>query len=592
MNKFQKGLTYIMNKNNLLLLKKYLKEIYLYKNRKSSFSILIISIFRIGVVLIPPIYIMKIMDSAIPENSLSKIVTYTGIVMCFTIIDAVSSIVLEKSYSLLSKKVCVQYQKQCIEHMFNLGGSYLSNSSIGEKFTTIMSDVFQLQNLTSSTVFGFLSDTVTAIVMFAFLAYVQYDMLIVVICILPIIYFTQLYFQKKGKEKSNDVRDTQSALTGVLEAIVSNTLSCILSNATTYFFRKYETTIEEAENKSMESKLIYAKNSGLLSFLATFFTVLILGIGGLKVMQGSLTIGGLIAFNMYAQKLVLPLLKTSSVLMTLQGVFVSLERLENFLQEPEVVVSAIATSDGINQDNNVIDFQNVNFAYEEKPILSGITMTFKPSMLNVIVGESGCGKSTLTLLMYRIWEAQSGAIRINAYDHKNYDMKYLRNCISVVSQDSYLFNDTILNNIVMDEVHNMEFVYECAKTACIHEFILTLPDQYESVVGDKGVKLSGGEKQRICLARALVRKAPILILDEATSALDQLTEKQVLENVVKQMGKSTIIMITHRLHSVIDANSIYVMKDGKVVAQGKHHELMEHSTYYKNIFERNIELIN
>lgn len=578
-----------MNISNISMLRKYIRDIYFHNNIKLSLMILLISLLRIIVVLIPPVYIMKIMDEAIPEKNLQKILFFIGIVLLAAIIDSLSGIMLEKQYSLLSKKVFMKFQKACLDHLFKLEGRYFGSNSTGERFTTIINDVYQVKNLTSPMIFGFISDTVTAVAMLAFLACVQFDMLIVVICILPLIYIGQLYFQKKGKEKSDEVRDAQSALNGVLEAIVANTVACILCNGKEYFFKKYDHTVADAEKKNLEIRMIYAQNSGILNFLATLFTILILGIGGLRVVQGTLTIGGLIAFNMYAQRLVMPVLKISGVLMTLQGVLVSLERLEAFLREPETEEETAALCQGINRESNTIAVRKVSFSYEENKVLDEIGMEFAPHAINVIVGESGGGKSTLTLLLYRIWEVDSGQIRINAYDHKSLNLKYLRDRIAIVSQDAYLFDDTIMNNIVMDESVDPEQVYRCAGVACIHDYIMSLPNRYASMTGDRGVKLSGGEKQRICLARALVRNTPIIILDEATSALDQLTEKQVIENIKKQMQNKTVIMITHRLHSVEDADVIYLLQNGKVAARGKHNELMTESSYYKKMYERNLE---
>lgn len=355
------------------------------------------------------------------------------------------------------------------------------------------------------------------------------------------------------------------------------------------FLKKHEEAIEEVENHTVKTKMVYAKNTVFLNFFAALFTILILGIGGIKVIRGKLTVGGLIAFNMYAQKLVFPLIKVSGVLMTLQSVLISLERLESFFQEPEIVSNPLAIECKFEKQNFLISYQNVCFTYEEKTVLNGVSMEFYPNKLNVVVGESGCGKSTLTLLLYRLWETQSGIIAINGCDHRLYDIKNLRKSVAVVSQEAFLFNDSILNNILMGKALDMEIVYKCARIACIHDFILSLPNQYESMVGDRGVKLSGGEKQRICLVRALVQDTPVIILDEATSALDQLTEKQIMDNLIKQIMNKTIIMITHRLYSITEADIIYVLKDGKIEAQGKHDELIKKSYYYKKLFNRDIK---
>ena len=579
-----------MNKYSQRILGKYIKDIYLKNNKKMSVVIFILSILKSGCVLVPPIYIVKVMDEAIPENNGRKIVLYISILILFTILDVVFGIYIEKLYNELGKKVCIQYQKQCLEHMFRLEGSCLSNSHIGEKFITIMSDVSQIKVLTSSIVFDFVLDIITAIVMMIFLVHIQADMLFIVLCILPIIYLSQRYFQKKGLEKANKARDSQSALADILETIVSNTFSCILCNGQYFFFKKYDEKIREAEDQTNDLKIVYAKSGGVLNFLSALYTIVILSIGGFRVMKHTLSIGGLIAFNMYVQKLVIPVLKISNVLMNLQGVVVSLERLESFMKEPEVESGSLKPEVRMKKENNDLSFEKVFFSYEEKPVLKGISMRFRVNKLNVIVGESGCGKSTLTLMLYRIWNMQSGTIRIDGRDYKDYAIQDLRNNISLVGQDAFLFNDTILNNIVMNEEIDTDKVVQCCKIACIHDFVMSLPKKYESFVGDRGVKLSGGEKQRICLARALLKNNSILVLDEATSALDQLTERRVLNNLVKYTRGKILVLITHRLNSIVDADNIHVLKDGEVVDEGSHMELMQKSTYYRKIFEHNTSL--
>lgn len=272
--------------------------------------------------------------------------------------------------------------------------------------------------------------------------------------------------------------------------------------------------------------------------------------------------------------------------MTLQGVVVALGRMETFMGEKEVESLSFEPKVFMNNENHEISFENITFSYEEKPVLKGVSFNFKQSSFNVIVGESGCGKSTLAMLLYRIWSLREGYIKIDGQDYKDYSIKDLRDHISIVGQDAFLFNDTVLNNIAMNDNENMDNVIRCCKIACIHDFIMSLPEQYQSVVGDRGVKLSGGEKQRICIARALINNTPILLLDEATSALDQLTEHRVLDNLIENVKDKIFILITHRLTSIVEADNIIVMKEGVVEAKGSHYELMQKSSYYKTMFER------
>lgn len=575
-----------MSKKELSILWKYIKDVLISNNLKSAIVIFILSSIKILCALVSPIYFIKIMDIAIPDRNGRDIAVYIFIILTFTILDVVLGIGIKKLYNELGKRAFIRYQKQCLNHLYRLDGKYLSNSSIGEKLTTMMTDVSQIKILTSPVVFDFVMDTITAIAMMVFLIRIQVDMLLIVLCILPIIYFSQKYFQKKGMEKAIKARETQSKCAEVIETIVSNTLGCIFSNGQTYLLKRHDQKINESEDCINEMNMVYAKNGGILDFLSSLFSIAILGIGGFRVMKGSMTIGSLIAFNMYSSRLVIPVLKISNTIMTLQAVVVALQRMETFMGEKEIEDSSFKPKAFMKNESHELSFENIYFSYEDKPVLKGITLKAKQGSFNVIVGESGCGKSTLSMLLYRIWDLCEGCIKIDGQDHKDFSIKDLRNHISVVGQESFLFNDTVLNNIAMNKDGKIDNVIRCCKIVCIHDLIMSLPNQYNSVIGDRGVKLSGGEKQRLCIARALYNNSPILLLDEATSALDQFTERKVIDNLKEIMKNKIFILITHRLTSIVEADNIIVMKEGVVEAEGNHYELMQNSPYYKAMFER------
>lgn len=197
-------------------------------------------------------------------------------------------------------------------------------------------------------------------------------------------------------------------------------------------------------------------------------------------------------------------------------------------------------------------------------------------------------RNGILALLFRLWDKKSGKIEINNERLESYGLDYLRKNITIISQEMFLFDDTVMNNIVLDSNKDSNQIKEVVRIACLEKFIDSLSDGYNTIIGEHGVRLSGGEKQRICLARGLLRDTPILILDEATSALDQITEKRVLSNLRCILKDKIVIIITHRLQAIVEADCIFVIKEGRVIANGTHGELMLSSKYYRNLFERKL----
>ena len=227
----------------------------------------------------------------------------------------------------------------------------------------------------------------------------------------------------------------------------------------------------------------------------------------------------------------------------------------------------------------------MTFYYEEKkPVLHDVFMEFKKGEIYAIVGPSGAGKTTLMHLLFRLWDCISGSITVDGIDIKDFDIDCLRGQISIVSQNIFLLNDTIYNNIVLGKEITDEELQHILVQAGLHEFINTLPNKLETVVGENGIKLSGGEKQRISIARALLKKNPILIFDEATSMLDNETEEKIISILLDSFKDTTIILIAHRLSTVKNANTIYVLNNGTIMEHGSHDQLLEQKGIYYHLY--------
>lgn len=318
-----------------------------------------------------------------------------------------------------------------------------------------------------------------------------------------------------------------------------------------------------------------------VEFITSIGTVIVMGAGGYFVMRGRMSTADIVGFFMYLSLFYSPLS--------------ALARLAEDIQVSKAcgnrVLELLDTESEIKEDDDAKDiptcsgdvrFDNVVFGYSgDSKVLDGISFDLKPGKMLALVGATGVGKTTIVSLLERFYDPQSGKITIDGHDIRHATLSSLRKNISIVLQDVFLFNGTVYENIAYGaENATEEEVYAAAKTACADEFIREMPEGYMTKIGERGVRLSGGQKQRIAIARAVLRKTPILVLDEATSAVDNETEAQIQKAIENLSGSHTLIVIAHRLTTIMKADDIIVLRDGKIAEEGTHDELMKKGGIY------------
>lgn len=311
-------------------------------------------------------------------------------------------------------------------------------------------------------------------------------------------------------------------------------------------------------------------------------------LGGYYVLQGKITLGTLIAFLGYIGGLFGPVQGLSSIYQTIQKASVSLDEIFKILDVQEHLGDAPNAND-VKKVRGDISFENVIFTYEQnnRPILDGLSLTIPAGKTIALVGPSGAGKTTLLALLMRFYDPQEGTVRLDGKDLRTVKQSSLRRSIGVVLQDPLLFNDTVRNNIAYGRPNaSLGEIEQAARLSAAHEFITRLPDGYDTLVGERGSRLSVGERQRITIARALIKDPPILMLDEATSSLDAESEAKVQEALDHLMEGRTTLVIAHRLSTVVNADEIIVLKEGSILESGTHDQLMARDGYYSSIVRR------
>jgi ABC-type transport system involved in Fe-S cluster assembly fused permease/ATPase subunit len=346
---------------------------------------------------------------------------------------------------------------------------------------------------------------------------------------------------------------------------------------------------EEAAVRSQASLSLL--NTGQAAIIAIGVTVL-MGLSAARVVAGEATVGDVVLVNAFILQLYLPLNFLGVLYRELRQSLIDLENLAGLSGlKPEVADAPDAKA--LQFAGGEVRFEHVSFAYDpRRPILDDLSFTIPPGRKLAIVGPSGAGKSTVVRLLFRFYDVSSGQIRIDGQDLRTLRQRSLRQAIGVVPQDTVLFNDTIRANIAYARPDaGQDEIEAAARTAQIHDFIRLLPEGYDTVVGERGLKLSGGEKQRVAMARVVLKNPPILILDEATSALDSRTEQALQAELQQVAAGRTTLVIAHRLSTVVDADEILVLERGKVVERGDHDRLLAHGGLYAQMWRRQHERV-
>ena len=351
--------------------------------------------------------------------------------------------------------------------------------------------------------------------------------------------------------------------------------------------RRYDQSMAGYEVAAVKtSKSLAWLNSGQ-SFIISFGLVAVMVMAAIGVQNGSMTVGQFVAVNAYVIQLTQPLNFLGTVYREIRQSLVDMREMFLLLDQPAEVVDK-AGAPALEVKGGEVRFENVRFAYEaERPILRGVDFTVPAGKTLAIVGPSGSGKSTTSRLLFRFYDVGSGAVKIDGQDVREVSQASLRAAIGVVPQDTVLFNDTIRYNIAYGrDGATEEEIEEAARSAQIHDFVMGLPDGYDTMVGERGLKLSGGEKQRVAIARTILKNPPILILDEATSALDTGTEQEIQESLKRLGADRTVLTIAHRLSTVVHADEIIVLEKGEIAERGAHADLLAKNGRYAAMWRR------
>ena len=377
------------------------------------------------------------------------------------------------------------------------------------------------------------------------------------------------------------------------EAAATRAVDSLLNYETVKYFNaedveaaRYDSAMADYEVMAVRSRTsLSVVNIGQGTIIA-FGLMAVMAMAGADIQKGNLTVGDFVAVNTYLLQLYLPLNFLGWVYRELRQALVDMERMFGLLDEEPGIADKPAAKP-IKIDGGEVVFDNVHFAYGDRPILKGVSFTVKPGKRVAIVGPSGSGKTTISRLLFRFYDPVSGAVRLDGQDLRDVTQASVRAAIGVVPQDTVMFNSTIGYNIGYGRNGaSQNDIAAASKMASIDQFIAGLPDGYDTMVGERGLKLSGGEKQRVAIARAILKKPSIFLFDEATSALDSRTEKEI-QHALDTVSKSqTTLVIAHRLSTIVNADEIIVLAEGEIIERGTHRQLLSQKGLYAQMWER------
>lgn len=570
-------------------IKRFLKIIFRLNKMKLLVSFLIMAIISSFELCLPQI-LKLILDNAILNNNINLLIKLVVIYISVITIVALLSIIIEYLYSVMKKKVSIKLKISLLKHLTKLSGAYYSNIKTGNILSIVENDIFILESFGAELLFSVISNFITAIVSLFFLANMQFDLL----CIVVLLQIFLIYFQSKVAKiitlKTNEIRNGYGDIYNIVQEFIYNIMNVVISKYSFQFFKKYIKKEKDIISKCVSLDVIISSNIYISRFLTNIMTIFIYGYGGIKIIKGEMSIGNLIAFQQYTGMLIGPCINIIKSNTTLHQSLISLKRIFSILDEP-ITIKTYYNGKLMDKHNNEdIVFKDVKFSYGKLKVLKGINIKFKKGNITAIVGPSGCGKSTIVNLLFRLWDVDEGNIIIGNEDIKNYNLKSLRKNISVITQELLIIDDSIFNNLTLGNKRiSKSYLEDICKKVDIYSYIETLPNKFDTIIGENGVKLSGGQKQKIAIVRSLINDSNILIFDEATSALDNISQRNILKNIKEYLYNKTVIVIAHRLSSIKDADEIYVINDGIVVEKGLHNELLMNKNLYYNLTNEQVE---
>ena len=569
-----------VNKNSVI---SRLINNYLLSHKITIFIALLMMIISAGATGLHAWLVQPALDEVLIKGNKDMLFLIPIAIILVTLCKGLATYTHSYQMSKVAHSIIAKLQSQMFEKLMYLNLTYFNDSKSGNLISRLINDTYYLRMAIVKSVTAVIKDILVIVFLLGNMFYQSWSLTLFAFFAFPLAIWPIRKIGKSIRKITYEIQNEIAKFSNVLSESIKGIRQVKAYNREKFEKKRAFNNIEYIKRNFIRSAFISNRLSPLMEFIGSLAVAVSIYAGGVFVLNETMTTGQFMSFLVSLLLAYQPVKALGNLNISVQEGLAGAERIFLLLDTSKDKSEKHLESKNISLNGN-IEFNNINFSFEEKNILESINLTIESGKKTAFVGLSGSGKSTLINLLLRFYDDYSGDIKIDNHNIKSLSLFDLRENISLITQETLLFNESILDNIRYGNMSSDDKkIQEIAKLSGVSKFADQLPEKLHTVVGESGIKLSGGQRQRIAIARALIKNAPILVMDEATSSLDNLTEREIQKALDELMKDKTTIIIAHRLSTIKDADIIFTIENGKIENNGNHEHLMEHSAVYKKL---------